>query len=201
MSSRGCRPMCAEYQTERSFRFEEIPFPHIKIAPLISVKEAEELLRLLDNMVWKRTTQEFYEFNIPTDLDKKTLQHLLSSWRIGDRIRTYLQSYLDVHLGGEAIIDSHQYVPGTGIGVHTDGSAREARFVLNLNRGWQSSQGGVWVLSQNSNLKQFARYLPPLHNTGFGFLTRGGSYHALSERFSSSSYAVIFRFRIKRNDS
>lgn len=194
--------MCAEYhQTEGSFRFEEKPFPHIKIAPVISVKEAEELLHRLDSLVWKRTTHEYYEFNIPVDLHKKTLQHLLLRWRMGDRIRTYLKSYLHVHLGEEAIIDSHQYVPRTGIGVHTDGPAKEARFVLNLNRGWQSSQGGVWVLSQNSNLKQFTRYLPPLHNTGFGFLTSRGSYHALSERFSSRSYAVIFRFRTERNNS
>lgn len=181
-----------------TFRVEERPFPHIKVAPVLSQGSAEELLRLLDDMIWRRTIQQYYEFNIPAVSDEKErLCHHLSRWRTENVIRCYLGKNLSASLGREAEVDIHQYLPKTGVGVHTDGPAREARFVLNLNRGWYPDQGGVWILSENSDLKQPVSYIPPLHNTGFGFLTTAGSYHALSQRFSSTSYALVFRFKVE----
>ena len=195
MEDRGKKSMGHEGAT---FRVEERPFPHIKVAPVLSQERAEGLLRLLDDMIWRRTRQQYYELNIPAVSDEKErLCRRLSRWRTENVIRCYLEKNLSASLGREAGLDLHQYLPGTGVGVHTDGPAREARFVLTLNRSWHPDQGGVWILSENSDLKQPVGYIPPLHNTGFGFLTTTGSYHALSERFSSTSYALVFRFKVE----
>ena len=91
-------------------------------------------------------------------------------------------------------IDLHKYNEGSGIGAHTDRGVSELRFVLNLNRDWELAHGGVWILSSASHLSIKTRYLAPIHNTGFGFRPGNKTFHALSERFVGSSYALVFRF-------
>lgn len=199
MPGRYYRPQRHKDRAEKAFLYEEKPFPHVKVAPALNAEKATKILRLLDDMVWKRVTEEYYEFNVlSVQSQKEELQQCLLNWRIEDTIHVYLETYLDTSLTQKAIIEPHQYLPGTGIGVHTDGSVEEARFVLNLNREWRSDQGGVWILSRGSDLKPPVIYLPPIHNTGFGFMTAKASYHALSERFSAVAYTLVFRFEIEK---
>lgn len=149
-------------------------------------------------MDWQRRKQSFYEFDIVTNQQsRENLQERLVRSRTIDRVRGWLEQYLSTQLAPDAVIDLHRYSPGTGVGVHTDRPTAEARFVLNLNRSWQPNRGGIWVLSARSDLKPPVHFLPPLHNTGFGFLTSAVSYHALSERLCSVTYAVVFRFAFK----
>ena len=190
-----------ESHTTEGLRVEREPFTHLKVAPVLRTEEAEELLSTLDRMDWQRRKQVFYEFDVATDQRSRDnfQERLVRSLTI-DRIRGWLEQYLRTQLVSKATVDLHRYSPGTGIGVHTDGPTTEVRFVLNLNRSWQPSQGGIWVLSARSDLKPPVHFLPPLHNTGFGFLTSAGSYHALSERFFSGTYAVVFRFAVRETE-
>lgn len=184
--------------TTGGIQVEREPFTHLKVAPVLRTEEAEELLSTLDRMDWQRRKQAFYEFDVVTDQRfRDNLRGRLIRYRTIDRIRDWLERCLSTQLVPKAIVDLHRYSPGTGIGVHTDGPTAEARFVLNLNCSWRPSQGGIWVLSARSNLKPPVHFLPPLHNTGFGFLTNAASYHALSERLVSVAYAVVFRFTVK----
>ncbi len=179
-------------------RVEREPFTHVQVAPVLKAEEAEELLSVLERMDWQRRKQSFYEFDIVTNQQsRENLQERLVRSRTIDRVRGWLEQYLSTQLAPDAVIDLHRYSPGTGVGVHTDRPTAEARFVLNLNRSWQPNRGGIWVLSARSDLKPPVHFLPPLHNTGFGFLTSAVSYHALSERLCSVTYAVVFRFAFK----
>lgn len=189
-----------ESHATEGLRVEREPFTHLKVAPVLRSEEAEEFLSALDRMAWQRRKQAFYEFDIVADQrSRDNLQERLVRSLAIDRIRGWLEQYLRAQLAPEAIVDLQRYSPGTGIGVHTDGPTKEARFVLNLNRSWQLSQGGIWVLSARSDLKPPVHFLPPLHNTGFGFLTSAGSYHALSERSLSAMYAIVFRFAMEES--
>ncbi len=187
-----------ELHEAEGFRVESEPFVHVKVAPVLSAEEAEEFLSLLEWMDWQRRKQAFYELDVVTNQhSQEYLQERLVRSRTIDRVREWLEQWLGSRLVPDAIVDLHRYSPGTGVGVHTDRPTAEARFVLNLNRSWQQNQGGIWVLSARSDLKPPVHFLPPLHNTGFGFLTSAASYHALSERLVSIAYAVVFRFTVK----
>ena len=179
-------------------RVEREPFTHVKVAPVLRAEKAEELLRILEGMEWQRKKQSFYEFDVVTNQhSQENLQERLVRSRTIDRVRGWLEQYLSTQLVPDVIVDLHRYSPGTGVGVHTDRPTAEARFVLNLNRSWQPNQGGIWVLSSRSDLKPPVHFLPPLHNTGFGFLTSAVSYHALSERLFPVAYTVVFRFAVE----
>lgn len=190
-----------EFHEAEGLRVESEPFVHVKVAPVLRVEEAEEFLSILEQMDWQRRKQSFYEFDVVTNHhSQENLQGRLIRTRTINRIRDWLERCLSTQLVPNAVVNLHGYAPGTGIGVHTDRPTAEARFVLNLNRSWQPNHGGIWVLSSHSDLKPPAHFLPPLHNTGFGFLTNAASYHALSERLVSVAYAVVFRFAVKERE-
>ncbi len=191
-----------KFHEDEGLRVEREPFIHIKVAPVLSAEEAEALLRILDGMDWQRRKQSFYEFDVVVNQhSQEYLKERLVRSRTIDRAREWLEKYLGTRLAPDVIVDLHRYSPGTGVGVHTDRPTAEARFVLNLSRSWQPNQGGIWVLSSRSDLKPPVHFLPPLHNTGFGFLTSAVSYHALSERSFSVTYVVVLRFAIKEHKS
>lgn len=174
---------------------EKSPFLHAKIAPVLNARKAEQLLYWLDRTKWQRGNQPFQKFDVPSVQNAKRIlqNNFLDQQTIGS-IRSHLEFGLHTHLGQEATIAVHRYSSGAGLTVHTDGDVEEARFVLNLNHNWQPNQGGIWVLSTSSALKEPVCYLPPLHNTGFGFLTTKDSYHSLSERHSSVGYTIVLGF-------
>lgn len=191
----------SESNDAERLQVEREPFTHVQVAPVLKAKEAEELLSVLERMDWQRRKQAFYEFDTVTNQQsRENLQERLVRSRTIDRVRGWLEQYLSTQLVPDTIVDLHRYSPGTGVGVHTDRPTVEARFVLNLNRSWQPNQGGIWVLSSRSDLKPPVHFLPPLHNTGFGFLTSMNSYHALSERLVSVAYAAVFRFAVKERE-
>ena len=174
---------------------EKSPFLHAKIAPVLNAQKAEQLLYWLDSTEWERGNQPFQKFDVPSVQNaKRILQNNFLDLQAVGSIRSHLEFGLHTSLGQEAAIAAHRYSPGAGLTVHTDGDVEEARFVLNLNHNWRPDHGGIWVLSTSSALKEPVCYLPPLHNTGFGFLTTKDSYHSLSERHSLVGYAIVLRF-------
>ncbi len=176
-------------------RVEREPFTHVKAASVLNAEQAEYLLNALDRTEWRRRKESFAEFDVPEDPTvREELQDRLVQSCASDEVRGWLEEAVGAPLAADVIVDLHRYGPGTGIGVHTDGPVRQARFVLNLNRFWEPSQGGIWVLSARADLKAPVQFIPPLHNTGFGFLTTPASYHALSERQASVAYSVILGF-------
>lgn len=180
---------------DRIVQVERSPFLHAKIAPVLNARKAEQLLYWLDCTEWQGGNQPFQKFDVPSVQNAKRIlqDNFLDRQTVGS-IRSHLEFGLHTHLGQEATIAAHRYSPGAGLTVHTDGDIKEARFVLNLNHNWRPDHGGIWVLSTNSALKEPVCYLPPLHNTGFGFLTTKDSYHSLSERHSSVGYAIVLGF-------
>jgi hypothetical protein len=59
--------------------------------------------------------------------------------------------------------------------------------------------GGVWVLSDRSTLHPSSKLIPPISNSGFAFVAARNTFHALSERHRSLSYAIVFEFPLGEN--
>jgi hypothetical protein len=172
-----------------------VPFWHILMAPVLEAGVAADLLDQLCGLTWQRNLGSRFCFSIPEPSPDYIASHksIISSPKFDAMIYAIVAVYQfrTVELIG---LDLHKYDQGTGIGAHTDRGLNEFRFVLNLNRNWEPSHGGIWILSNTSDLSGQTRYVAPIHNTGFGFRPGLNTFHALSERYAGTSYALVFRF-------
>jgi len=163
------------------------PFEFLLLAPVLQADFAAGLIDRLDNLSWQRTMGSFFCFDSPRMSSDYLNFHqaLVSAQEIGLVLRAVSEmsdSPLEL-----STVDLHRYDHGNGIGAHTDSGAKELRFVLNLNRGWDLSYGGVLIFSGASDLSRQTRYIAPIHNTGFGFRPAIRTYHALSPSYSPHS--------------
>jgi Rps23 Pro-64 3,4-dihydroxylase Tpa1-like proline 4-hydroxylase len=171
-----------------------LPFPHCVVAPAFTPETADALLEILDAADWQRTTRSFYRLDVPS---KKKDRHLVS-----DALRETIESSRQIQLLEDVIqrrlsltfrTEIHRYSAGCGIGPHTDRDPCELRYVLSLNREWSPDDGGVWILSSDSSLREGRVLLPSLNNTGFMFQTAQNSFHALSNFHGNRIYALTLR--------
>jgi hypothetical protein len=165
------------------------------MAPVLDGILAADLLGHLDGFTWRRKLGSRFCFDVPAlSSDYLAFQKFVTSSNKFDTITCAIAEIYKFPAIQLSNIDVHKYERGTGIGAHTDRGVTEFRFVLNLNRIWELSHGGVWILSTTSDLSEQTRYVAPIHNTGFGFRPGVNTYHALSERFVGVAYALVFRF-------
>jgi hypothetical protein len=173
----------------------QTPFRHFLVAPVLDAGVAAHLLDQLEDLKWRRNLGARFCFDVPEPSSDYLAFHdsIVSSSKFEVLSDALFATYRlrDMQLFN---IDLHKYGPGAGIGTHTDQGVDEFRFVLNLNRNWELSHGGVWILSSSSDLSKQTRYAAPIHNSGFGFRPGVNTFHALSERFAGTSYAIVFRF-------
>lgn len=171
----------------------EKPFKHAVVASVLPADVATRLVDLFETFEWERRTDVFYRFDVPSNAGARelVLELLPRHLRVWDAVPA-LQEALRCSVDPAARLEIHRYTAGCGIGPHTDGGLPEMRCVLNLNRGWQMQEGGVWILSAESSLKDPV-YLPSINNTGFAFETGARSYHALSALNDGVAYGLTIR--------
>jgi hypothetical protein len=174
---------------------QRIPFRHFLMAPVLNARVSTDLLDQLDGLTWRRNRGSLFCFDVPDPSSDYLAFHDSVILHINVEIIVHaistIYNFRHIQL---FTIDPHKYDRGTGIGIHTDRGVAEFRFVLNLNRNWELSQGGIWILSSAPDLSKQTRYIAPIHNTGFGFRPGVNTFHALSERVVGTSYALVFRF-------
>jgi hypothetical protein len=175
-----------------------LPFAHLILENILTKELCSDLIALLERVVWKESQESFFKIQrMSYGADVETVSNLLRDVA-EPSIKAELENALCVDLPIPAGFGFQKYVPGTGIGSHTDSEANAARFVLNLNRGWTPEDGGIWLLSDNYQLRPQPKFIVPKNNSGFGFVPGKNTYHALSERNSSEAYAIIFEFLLCR---
>lgn len=171
------------------------PFCHLVLEDILANDAFADILAFLEGIVWKESQGSFFSFQeVLNSIDFQTLSRLLLSTQADSPIRNELENGLHINLSESVHFGFQKYTKGAGIAPHTDNELRAARFILNLNRGWIPTDGGIWLLSDNNQLLPEPEIIVPVQNSGFGFVPGQNTYHALSERTRSESYAVIFEF-------
>lgn len=171
------------------------PFNHVLLENVLANDVSADILAFLEGIVWKEVRGSFFSFHeVPNNIDRDALTDLLLSQRAESLIRDNLENGLQITLSLPVRFGVQKYVQGAGIGPHTDNELSAARFILNLNRGWTPSDGGIWLLSDNNQLLPEPEFIAPANNSGFGFVPGRSTYHALSERNVSEAFAIIFEF-------
>jgi hypothetical protein len=169
----------------------EQPFLHVLAAMVLSAADEAQILLKLEQLQWTDSSGEFFRFRVAANADQLTGLAALPALKAAtNNLRPALEQLLEKALSSDVSVAVQMYEENSAIGFHTDEGAGDVRFVLNFNRGWALSDGGVWVLSNEPTLGN-ALFLPPLSNTGFAFAADPTSFHALGRRSGNMSYAVV----------
>ena len=178
-----------------SVEFFNTPFPMLTIYPFAPDRIAFPILRRLEAANWMPVSEDFYKFDLCSDVTSpgveiQTILEEMAAFVSSDG----LLRPLGVNHVNEFQVSVQRFVPGHTIAVHTDRDEHATRLIVNLNRSWWAQDGGVWILSADSDLKGNRRLVPPVHNAAFAFTTGPNSFHALSQRHQGIGYAVVFSF-------
>lgn len=178
-----------------SVEFFDTPFPVLTSYPFAPDRIASLILRRLEAASWMPVSEDFYEFDLCSNVTEPStgIQAMLD-----EMVASVASDGLLQPLGVSHVYDFQvsvqRFVPGHTIAVHTDQHDHATRLIVNLGRNWSVQDGGVWILSANSDLRNNRRLIPPVHNVAFAFTTGSNSFHALSQRHRGVGYAVVFSF-------
>jgi hypothetical protein len=176
-------------------RWRSLPFPHILAASVFSEADHLGLIARLDACRWHPETGDFFTFDtLENYVEEVSLLSFLLGKSEEHNLLAVLQDVFNIPLFSPREVEFHRYRAKSGIGAHADTPARQVRFVINLNRHWHVTDGGIWIVASDSQLKSGRQFIPPISNTGFAFPTSTSSYHAMSVRNSETSYGVTIKY-------
>jgi Rps23 Pro-64 3,4-dihydroxylase Tpa1-like proline 4-hydroxylase len=176
------------------------PFPHSTCSNLLPPELCEGLLDWFEtDAPWKLRTASFYEqweMHIEECMLPQNFHPFLS-----DETVSVLAEKMLTPLSGKAVrlteVTAHKLLPGQTIRIHNDfvGDEETHRLLLQLNRGWEESNGGLLMLFSGSRPEDVSRVLRPTHGTLFAFKICPNSFHAVSTVRSGERYTLVYSFR------
>lgn len=182
-----------------------VPYPHFSIPDFLPSSLADRLLTWLEaqsdwNLFQVENFYSVYNFDvlsreIPSDLGLLTSDQALA------QLRAIMSENFGCRIDETRVnIEAQKMVAGQCIGIHSDfgGANRKAcRLLIHLNRGWDVSQGGVYMLLGEEHAEHISsrdRFYLPQHNCAFGFLISENSYHAVSEVEAGERFSIVYSF-------
>jgi 2OG-Fe(II) oxygenase superfamily len=185
-------PACAEVQHE--------PFPHTSVAKLIGTELANETLQWMENPgVWTLRIASFYEqweAHLRADTLPAALAPLVADATIAWLEQTMLRPLTQERLRLSEVT-AHKLVAGQTIRIHNDylEGQETHRLLIQLNRGWIDSQGGLLMLFGSEHPQDVRRAMRPLHCSGFAFAISPCSFHAVSTIHGGERYTLVYSFK------
>jgi len=149
--------------------------------------------------VWSLSIANFYEqWEMP--LEERALPSglaaLLHRSTVCRLVRTMFGPFTDAKLN---LIDvtAHKLLPGQTIRIHNDYVEGEEshRLLIQLNRGWIDTQGGLLMLFGSSRVDDVRRVIRPLHASATAFAISPKSFHAVSTIQSGERYTLVYSFK------
>jgi Rps23 Pro-64 3,4-dihydroxylase Tpa1-like proline 4-hydroxylase len=176
------------------------PFPHTVVTGLIANDLADATLRWMETAApWTLRVASFYE-QWEIHLDPTTLPANLASLvaptTISSLTETMLQPLTEAPLELTEVT-AHKLANGQTIRIHNDYIERQEshRLLIQLNRGWTNSQGGLLMLFGGDRPEEIRRTLRPLHRSALGFTISPHSFHAVSTIHSGERYTLVYSFK------
>jgi Rps23 Pro-64 3,4-dihydroxylase Tpa1-like proline 4-hydroxylase len=176
------------------------PFPHFRVADLLSASDAEAMLDWLDaDAPWRLRVATFYEqheFSMLACEAPPAIAHLVSA-----RTVAAIADELSGRLGAPTLelvdINVHRLVAGQTIRIHNDHieDAESHRLIVHFNRGWSAEQGGLLMLFAADDPGSVTDVLLPAHRSAFGFEISERSHHAVSTIHAGQRDSLVYTFR------
>jgi Rps23 Pro-64 3,4-dihydroxylase Tpa1-like proline 4-hydroxylase len=175
------------------------PFPCFTIAQVVSEKSEQELLKWLESEApWRLAVMDFYEqyefdfkdVSLPENLKPLFSENTLNQLRekVGLLLGASLKPLID--------ITAHKLNRTQKIRIHNDArhDGESHRFLIQLNRGWDESNGGLLMLFHGPEVETLDDIIPPTSRSAFGFEISTSSYHAVSQVHHGDRYTLVFSF-------
>jgi hypothetical protein len=187
--------------TLRGKALERIPFPHFYTPDFLDVTVADHLLTWFEvEAPWaKHCINGFFDVSdinllhckLPPSIRVLTNSTTISSITklFNELFRVVFQAHVDV--------SAHRLTEGQRIGIHNDhGSTTQThRLLIQINRGWEVSQGGLLLLLDADTATQASdlhKYFVPKHRSAVGFGISGRSFHAVSRVSCGIRYTLSY---------
>lgn len=175
------------------------PYPCFTVAQVISEELECDLLTWFESSApWRLTIMDFYEqyefafqdVDIPANLkplfSEATLHELRQ--KVGTLLGASLQPQIE--------ITAHRLNRSQKIRIHNDArpDGETHRFLIQLNRGWSESNGGLLMLFGGPEVETLHDVISPTSRSAFGFEISTASYHAVSQVYQGDRYTLVFSF-------
>jgi Rps23 Pro-64 3,4-dihydroxylase Tpa1-like proline 4-hydroxylase len=176
------------------------PFPHLRVNDVLGDDPSHRVLRWLqESAPWKLTTASFYEqyeFSLLHSILEPEIERLVDSEFVQE-IAVALESAFDVDGKLELVeISAHKLIAGQTIRIHNDflGSEETHRLLIQLNAGWEASQGGLLMLFGSDAPESLQHVILPAHDSGLAFEISPNSFHAVSTIKQGDRYTIVYTF-------
>jgi Rps23 Pro-64 3,4-dihydroxylase Tpa1-like proline 4-hydroxylase len=179
----------------------EVPFPHLRIIDALRRVDADRVLRWLrETAPWKLTVADFYEqyeFSLLNSTLAPETERLVELDFV-EKITAELERFFRIDRKLELVdVTAHKLTPGQTIRIHNDflGADETHRLLIQLNEGWEASQGGLLMLFGSDAPESLQSVLLPVHRSGFAFEISANSFHAVSSIKTGERYTLVYTFR------
>jgi len=175
------------------------PFPYFVAMQPLGETVSSAFLRWLESEApWKLVETDFYEqyelslFDVPLP----PVFHFFTQRPFLDDLRTKVEQIFGCHLSERIDCTAHKLVPGQRIRIHTDfiPGGETHRVLIQLNRGWQESHGGILMFFNSMEASDVHRIFPPANDSAVGFAISQKSNHAVSTIHGGERFTLVFSF-------
>jgi Rps23 Pro-64 3,4-dihydroxylase Tpa1-like proline 4-hydroxylase len=176
------------------------PFPHATATSVLPASLADTALAWMEtDASWSLRIASFYEqweMHLDETAVPPHLGPLLHTSTVDRLVRMLFVPFTDEKLN---LVDvtAHKLLPGQTIRIHNDHLEGEEshRLLIQLNRGWIDTQGGLLMLFGSSHVNDVRRVIRPLHASALAFAISPKSFHAVSTVRSGERYTLIYSFK------
>lgn len=158
----------------------------------------------LENLApWKLAQMEFYEqhefsllhHDLPPQVSFLTAPSLI------DYFKTELGKAFAVSFENRFDVTAHRLTPKQVIKIHNDylPGQETHRLLIQLNRSWETSQGGLLILFSEPRAEAAVKFILPKSRSAFGFEISRRSLHAVSTIRSGSRFTLVYSFYARQS--
>ena len=179
------------------------PFPHFAVPDFLPVKSEKILLDWFENTkLWSHRSEEGFYESYDMDLSAVQVPPQVEVFRADRTLRSiqkYVAKIYGVSFKSKVDIMAHWLQPGQKIGIHSDYGpvGQTHRIVIQLNRGWEVSNGGILLLfdSEDPDISSVNnRFYLPGSRSAVCFEISPYSHHAVSPINNGMRYTLVYSF-------
>jgi Rps23 Pro-64 3,4-dihydroxylase Tpa1-like proline 4-hydroxylase len=182
-----------------NIEYQSTPFDYFVGTEIFSEGFSLQMLNWLEiEAPWKLVKKDFYEQYEFNFIDTELPPHLsiLQESSSLDFIRLNMEDLFQARLKKTIDFVAHKLIPGQTIRIHNDylEGKETHRLLIQLNRGWDTKNGGFLMFFNSSNPTDIHRIILPTHNTIAGFKISPTSNHAVSTIKEGERYTLVYSF-------
>jgi Rps23 Pro-64 3,4-dihydroxylase Tpa1-like proline 4-hydroxylase len=189
-----CRPV--DLSNKRKF---SDPFPHFHLEDAVHPDAETMVLDWLENEApWSLMQTEFYEQHEVSLLAENLPEQVsfLTSATTIAYLKDHFTQAFGVSFDERANTTAHRLTSTQVIKIHNDylPGQETHRLLIQLNRFWETTQGGLLILFSQPRPDAATKFVIPKSRSAFGFEISAKSLHAVSTVHSGNRFTIVYSF-------